>query len=150
MKIIVATDGSAGAEAAIEQAASFSYPPNSEVRIITVVSREVPFIGEPSGLSREYFFNVENEADKRGRAIIEKAAAKLRELNPALEISSAVLVGSPKSAIVEEARRWQADLIVVGSHGLNFWERAFIGSISSAVASHAPCSVEIVRQHQEK
>lgn len=146
MKIILATDGSRGAEAALEQAASVNFPPGSEARIITVVSREAPFIGEPSALTREYFVNVEKAAQKRGREIIERAAAKLRELNPALEISTAVLAGSPKSAIVEEARRWQADVIYVGSHGLTFWERAFIGSISSAVAAHAPCSVEIVRR----
>lgn len=148
MKIILAIDGSAGAEAALEQVAATNYPLESEVRVITVVSHEAPFIGEPSGLTREYFAKVENEAQKQGQAIVEKAAAKLRKLNPALNVTTAVVAGSPKRAIVEEARRWQADLIVVGSHGLNFWERAFIGSISSAVATHAPCSVEIIRRRE--
>ena len=47
--------------------------------------------------------------------------------------------------IVEEAERWGADLILVGSHGYGSVKRFMLGSVSQAVATHAPCSVEIVR-----
>ena len=65
-----------------------------------------------------------------------------------LPISSTVVVDSPKDAIVEEAERWGADLIVVGSHGYRGPERALLGSVSQSVATQARCSVEIARRRQ--
>jgi nucleotide-binding universal stress UspA family protein len=47
--------------------------------------------------------------------------------------------------ILEEAERWDADLIVLGSHGYGLWQRFLLGSVSQAVVSHARCSVEVVR-----
>ncbi len=47
---------------------------------------------------------------------------------------------------MDEAEQWDADLIVVESHGYGNVEKFVLGPVSQAVASHAPCSVEIVRQ----
>jgi nucleotide-binding universal stress UspA family protein len=57
-----------------------------------------------------------------------------------------IVKGHPKHAIVDEAETWDADLIVVGSHGYRGLTRLWLGSVSQAVASHAKCSVEIVRE----
>ncbi len=57
--------------------------------------------------------------------------------------------GSPKEVIVDEAEQWDADLIVVESHGYGNVEKFVLGPVSQAVASHAPCSVEIVRQKDQ-
>jgi nucleotide-binding universal stress UspA family protein len=62
-----------------------------------------------------------------------------------LKISTEIIEGSPRQAIVDEADRWGADLIVMGSRGLGTWNRLLLGSVSSAVVNHAKCSVEIVR-----
>jgi nucleotide-binding universal stress UspA family protein len=59
------------------------------------------------------------------------------------------VVDSPKDAIVEEAERWGADLIVVGSHGYRCPGHAPLGSVSQAVATQAKCSVEIVRRRHK-
>jgi nucleotide-binding universal stress UspA family protein len=58
--------------------------------------------------------------------------------------------GHPKEVILDEAEKWDADLIVVGSHGYRGWQRFLLGSVSQAIASHAPCSVQIVRLPAEK
>jgi nucleotide-binding universal stress UspA family protein len=50
--------------------------------------------------------------------------------------------------IVEEAEKWGADLIVLGSHGYGPMSRFLLGSVAHAVALHAPYSVEIVRSRQ--
>jgi nucleotide-binding universal stress UspA family protein len=55
-----------------------------------------------------------------------------------------------RSVIVDEARKWSADLIVLGSHGHTGMKRLLLGSVASSVVSHAPCSVEIVRRKQTK
>jgi nucleotide-binding universal stress UspA family protein len=54
--------------------------------------------------------------------------------------------GRAKDVILDEAETWGADLIVVGSHGYHGLRRFLLGSVSQAVAAHAPCSVEIVRR----
>ncbi|MFX4689754.1 universal stress protein, partial [Acinetobacter baumannii] len=51
-------------------------------------------------------------------------------------------------ALIEEAEKWQADSIFVGARGLRGRERSLLGSVASAVASRAPCSVEVVRKER--
>jgi nucleotide-binding universal stress UspA family protein len=62
-----------------------------------------------------------------------------------LNTSGAVLAGNPKNVILEEAKKWDADLIVVGSHGRRGFKRFMLGSVSEAVAMNAHCSVVVVR-----
>jgi len=47
--------------------------------------------------------------------------------------------------IVEAAAEVDADLIIVGSRGMNAVQRWLLGSVSSKVVHHAPCSVLVVR-----
>ncbi len=49
-------------------------------------------------------------------------------------------------AIDAEAKEWDADLIVVGSHGYMSLRRWLLGSVAQAVVAHAPCSVEVGRR----
>jgi len=62
-----------------------------------------------------------------------------------LKASSSFMMGDPKEMIVDRARETGADLIVVGSRGASALTRLLLGSVASAVARFAPCSVEIVR-----
>ena len=60
-------------------------------------------------------------------------------------VNTEVLRGPPDQQIIEKAKEWKADLIVVGSHGRGFWGR-LLGSVSNGVVHHAPCSVLVVRK----
>ncbi len=62
-----------------------------------------------------------------------------------LPLVTEVLRGDPKEEITNAAARWLADLAVVGSHGRRGLKRLLLGSVSEAVARHAPCSVEVTR-----
>jgi nucleotide-binding universal stress UspA family protein len=55
-----------------------------------------------------------------------------------------VRTGDPASEIVREAREWQADLIVVGTHGRRGAKRVFLGSVAETVLRHAPCAALVV------
>ncbi len=86
---------------------------------------------------------VKENADKILAETSEKVKNFLK-LNPS-QISTEALFGSPESRIVETAEEMKADIIIVGSHGYNSWERLLLGSVSDSVVHHAPCSVLVVR-----
>ena len=69
-----------------------------------------------------------------GRAPIPEGAVKF------------VPVGDPVRSIVEAARDWPADLVVIGSHGRDGVGRILLGSVAEGVARHAPCPVLVVRK----
>jgi nucleotide-binding universal stress UspA family protein len=52
--------------------------------------------------------------------------------------------GSPGPEIIKAAKEWQADLIVIGSHGRRGITRALVGSVAETVMRHAPCPVLVV------
>lgn len=147
MKIVLAIDGSTCSDAAVDEVARRCWPADSQVRIISVIEPPAPLTSGPWTYANSY-----EELEAAERSQVEKtlalAAAKLRESKESgqLGITTEVIVGSPKRVIVEEAEKWSADLIVVGSHGYRSWERMLLGSVSQAVALHAECSVEIVRK----
>lgn len=143
MKILLATDGSEYSDAAIDEIANRPFPAGSEVLVLSVF--EVPAfpLGFPFG-GVDFF---DDQMQKSAGAAVEKAAAKLRagEESRKLNITTRVLCGSPKRLILEQAEAFGADLIALGSRGLGAWDRLLLGSVSQAVATHANCSVEIVR-----
>lgn len=146
MKILVAVDGSAYSDAAIEEVLRRPWPPQSEVKVITAFETPIMVGIEPWAATPSYFDQLENGIRAAAKAVVDGALAKLKTIkDTTLKISGEVLEGTPKQMIVEEAERWGADLIVMGSRGLSAWNRLLLGSVSSAVVHHAKCSVEIVR-----
>ena len=83
------------------------------------------------------------EENERITAAVEKAVNRLKGAN--LRVTHLVKLGDPKQLLVNEAERWGADCIYVGSHGLGRLDRILLGSVSSAVAARAHCSLEVVR-----
>jgi len=53
--------------------------------------------------------------------------------------------GDPANVLVQEAEDSGADLIIIGTRGLNTAERWLMGSVSTKVVHHAPCDVLVVR-----
>jgi nucleotide-binding universal stress UspA family protein len=146
MKILLATDGSNCSDAAVREVARRIWPAGSEVKVVSAVEPPPVLVTEPWSLPEDYYLEMEKATHDRAFSAVESAIAKLRAgVDKSLKITSARPLGSPKQVILEEAERWGADLIVVGSHGYGTWDRFLLGSVSQAVALHAKCSVEIVR-----
>lgn len=142
MKILLATDGSRFSKAAASSVAARPWPKNSEVRVISAA--------DPFGFSAEEEHVPVEESDARSEVYLtreEKAVRAAKEIIAAagLRVTGAVVSGYPKSAIVDEAKEWGADLVVVGAHGRRGLERLLLGSVSEAVSMHAHCSVEVIR-----
>lgn len=146
LKILLATDGSSYSKAAVKEVANRPFPPKTSVRIISVINKLALFRNMGTMvISNEYATEIVGNALKLAENANEYAAKVLREKNPTLIITTAVIEGSPKSAILDEAEAFGANLIIVGSHGYGAVERFMLGSVSHAVSLHAKCSVEIVR-----
>lgn len=147
MKILLATDGSAYSKAAVEEVARRPFPPSTRIHIISVIDKAALLrnIGA-MGLLNEYYTEAVGNARKYAEDAIAHAANILHKQNTSLSITTAVIEGSPKSVILDEAEKFNSDLIVVGSHGAGAVKRFLLGSVSHAVSLHAKCSVEIVRK----
>jgi len=63
-----------------------------------------------------------------------------------LSLTGETVVGRAAETIIGTAKKWDADLVALGSHSYHGFKRFLLGSVSYAVATHAPCSVEIVRK----
>jgi nucleotide-binding universal stress UspA family protein len=147
MKILLAVDGSDCSLAAVDEVARRPWPAGSSVKIFSVI--ELPFLPttETWAVPEGYYQQLEQAGKEQAQAAIENAEKRIRESQgAALEISSRITEGHTLTEILDEAASWEADLIVLGSHGRRGLKRFLLGSVSNAVASHADCSVEIVRR----
>ncbi len=148
MRILIATDGSDYSKAAVEQACRLVINPlNAEILIVSAYEDTYPITAEPFAVSAEYYQQVEAAVRDQAGVFVEDAKKAIQDKfsGADLVISTEVLRGSPDQEILNKAKEWNADLIVVGSHGRGFWGR-LLGSVSNGVVHHAPCSVLVVRQ----
>lgn len=147
MKILIATDGSDYSKAAVLEACKFvADPANAEMKVVSAYEDAYPITAEPFALSAEYYQKIEEAVREQATQFVTNAEADIRARFPGkdVNVTSEVLRGSADQEIVEMAKSWGADLIVVGSHGRGFWGR-MLGSVSDGVVHHAPCSVLVVR-----
>lgn len=153
MKILIATDGSDFSKTAIDACRNIvANPENTTFKIISTVEFPTMLASDPFiGASAEYYNGIEKAGYRQANEAGEQAETQIRSLFPgvALNITAEVISGSPQRVLVEKAKEWGADLIVVGSHGYGFWSRALLGSVSNSVVHHAPCSVLIVRKVED-
>ena len=145
MKVLLATDGSACSDAAVNEFCARRWPNDAEVQAVHVIWTRLPMIPDPAFTFAAAHQTLLMEARNRAPELLDAVAARIRAAHPELRVTTKVLEGTPKTAIVDEAAAWHADLIVLGAHGAGATRRLLLGSVSQAVALHAPCSVEIVR-----
>lgn len=133
MKILLAIDGSKSSEAAIQAVLRQMRRENVEVRVLHVI--------EPFLLMTDAALAESRDA---AQELVTKAGKLLQTAG--FKVVTSVEDGDPRGRIVDVAQNWKADLIVVASHGRKGFDRLLIGSVSEAVARHAHCSVEVVRE----
>ncbi len=145
MKIVLATDGTKHGKAAAEMLTRYNLAGGDMIHVISVVDMAIPMSVDLYGGYLPNMADMENAAKENARSVVSETYKLLASRFPDAEISTNILFGSPDSRIVETAEEIGADLIILGSHGYNRWERLLLGSVSSSVVHHAHCSVLIVR-----
>ncbi len=145
MRILIATDGSEFSLAAVEKACDVITKPNeTEIKVVSVFEA-LTVATEPFMAAPDYYNEVAKGVEKLAESYVARARTTIENRLPNTLVTSEVMMGNPAETIVENAEKWGADMIVVGSHGRGFWGRTLLGSVSDAVVHHAGCSVFVVR-----
>lgn len=134
--VVVGVDGGAPALVAARRAAEIAAQLGAHLHVVTALtSGRVEEFPERPGAT-------EITSGELAEAIAADAASTLRSI--VADVTTAVVQRKPAHALVEEATRLDARLIVVGNRRVQGVGRV-LGSVASGVASHAPCDVYIVK-----
>ena len=136
MRLLLAIDDSKFSEAATQAVIAQFQPQGTEVKVVNVVDLAIPIPTSDAAGFRQ-------ESLKHGQEVVRRAEQMLNRAG--YIVQTAVEEGDPRSKIIDQATQWNAELIVVGSHGRKGLDRFLMGSVAEGIVHHAPCSVEIVR-----
>jgi nucleotide-binding universal stress UspA family protein len=148
-RVLVAVDGSDIASQAVATVRGWPFLAMAEIRTVSVAPEHARWWPDELLASGTGVADAAHEAAQESLVehdgIAGEAAATLRAAG--FKASSEVRSGSPASTIVALARDWDADLVIMGSHGRTGLARLLLGSVARNVLHHASCSVLIVHRH---
>ena len=143
MRVLLAYDRSPGAMEVVALAEAIAWPNGSVLRVVSVIE---PILTPTSGpwdrgatLAPELDAAIKSYADDTINEVVERLAAHSRS------IEGKVIRGRAASAIIDDARDFHADLVIVGSRGHGTIASLLLGSVSSEVVDHASCPVLVAR-----
>ncbi len=133
-RLILGVDGSKDSDAMIDVVISRNWQKGTQIKLVTAI---------------ETLNQFELRLDVQIQKVEELQASAIEKLTKAgLEVIPTITDEDPKHFLVWLAEEWEADCIFLGAKGHRFFERFFLGSVSSSVAAQADCSVEVVRNRQ--
>ena len=135
-RLIVGVDGSSSSERLVEHVRSRCWPAGTQFRVITVIDTRLTPLLLP-GLA------IGPTSDEWAHGVADKAVTALRD--GGLNAAAWVERGDPRRVLLNAASEWPADCVFVGARGLTQTPSVHLGSISTAVAFRAPCTVEVFR-----
>lgn len=137
-RIIVATDGSPGANRAIDTAARLAKEKRCELLILTIG-------GEISGAELRQIASTDGDLSKTLQKAADQVLGKARQRARRIGATTVTLQtgwGDPAETIIGAVRR--GDILVVGRRGRGRLSGLLLGSVSQKLASLAPCVVMVV------
>ena len=145
-RILVPVDFSPLSKKALQYATRLAQEFNAEVRLIHVVEPEIPpafdgFMVAPPTVSSDAGANCTKRL---------KSLASMARAAGVAHVNSAVRSGLAKHEIVEAAKEFDVDLIVMATHGYTGWKHFAIGSTAERVVRAAPCPVLVVREKEHE
>ena len=155
-KILVAVNHSQQSKSVFNSAVSLAKTTNATLMLLNVWSKSeaaypilptysyYPIVDDP-----EYDVYQQQLAKYRQRGLDLLQNLTQEAIGNGVSTEYTQLSGNPGRMICELADNWSADLILVGSRGLQGLKEMFLGSVSNYVTHHAPCSVLIVRTNTD-
>lgn len=143
-RILVAVDGSATAELALQEAIKLAKDLNAELRLVHVVD----VININLGADFPYPPGISEAIAKTGQEILNKAGivARYDEVPVETQLIERDSLGQRiPEVIAADAEAWPADLIVIGTHGRRGLSHLFLGSVAEGVVRAATKPVLLIR-----
>ncbi len=150
MKILIAIDDSEYSQAALESIANRSWQPDTQFTVMSVVEPAVPDYAAWHMTYTPVLYEAIAERVDDAKSMIDDKVAFLQERLPGYNIKGDVVEGPIRYSILDKAKNWHADFIIMGSHGRKGMAKFLMGSISESVAKGAPCSIEIIHRDQQQ
>ena len=158
-KILISYDGSSCAGDAIKDLPRAGLPREAQALIVAVQERWLTAAVSNSETAVNKIVSTNSAAAKPARIeekpsagviaeqekMLTRAAEMIASSFPEWKTETLILKGSPAREIIRQAKIYNADLIVLGSHGRTESKRFALGSVSQKVANEAACSVRVVR-----
>lgn len=140
LRLLLAYDDSPPARAAVELCAALPLPANSKLRAITVLPQIRMFRQDV----HQQLSWVWQEKREKAQMALQWVSGEIEWKN--IEVSTEVIESEEVAkAILDQARDFDSDLLVIGNKSKHAFERFLLGSVTAKVAHHAPCSVLSVR-----
>lgn len=146
-RILVPVDSSASTKATLAEVGRFTKMcPESVVRLVHVVDLAPATAGGGEYIQPSTVTKMEDEIKQAGLAVLEtvSAAAKTEGFTPET-VCIDIWGKAAAEAIVEAAKEWNADIIIMGTHGYSGLSHLLLGSVAEGVVRHAPVPVLLVR-----
>ena len=142
-RIVVAIDGSATAERALQEAIKLAAG-KAQLRLVYVIEEVYPLDAE--GYAYIDYAALQEAVRSTGERTLAQAAEKVQRSGITAETA---LLDVPRArtagVIDDEALSWKADLIVIGTHGRSGLSRLLLGSVAEGVVRGASVPVLLVR-----
>jgi nucleotide-binding universal stress UspA family protein len=145
MRALLAYDASAGAEEAASLTVAMPWPPESNIRVVAVIEPSatavptVPLMPAGLAMSPQIDAQIAKELDGQIQGVVDRLRAV------GIEAGGDVLRGRAATALIDEAQRFGADLVIAGSRGHGTIASLALGSVSAELVDHAPCPVLVAR-----
>jgi nucleotide-binding universal stress UspA family protein len=138
-KILIAIDQSTYAAHAADVGIDLATQLGAEVAFVTVVeSAAIPYTADSGVPAAEWLAMLKRDA----KTLLNAFASRSAITPPPLQFLEE---GKPAAKVIDAARNWPADLIVMGTHGRNAFANVLLGSVAREVLHHAPCPVMVLR-----
>lgn len=145
-RMVVAVDGSATSGKALDEASKLAREMSSIILLLHVCE-EMPIMWEPDGMNMILMQNSLKAVSDAGKALLEKHRRQLAEQGITVETKLVETYGGRIGSVIsEEAQKWNADLLVVGTHGRKGIAHLLMGSVAEGVARAASIPVLLVRR----
>jgi len=142
-KILVPIDGSPTSKRGLSEAIRLAKYHKARVRLIHVVD---VFIVTPTLESGPYVDDIQKSFREDGRSLLKNAEALVRRHGITVDSVMFEIVGAHAAdIIVAQAKKWRADIIVIGTHGRRGLRRLVMGSDAEEVVRTSPVPVLLVR-----
>jgi nucleotide-binding universal stress UspA family protein len=142
LKVIIAVDGSPAAEPTLAFARNLFAGKPASITLLHVIAQHLVY--SKGGAATEEVYDMPREREACTQ-LLKSSAEQLQAAGVGPTITEHLVTGDPADQILTAAENLDADLIILGSRGLNAVQRFLLGSVSTKVTTHAPCAVLVVR-----